>query len=87
MRGVSETADDQTDSAEQVWEIRFSVHCTADQARDIVDRIQVLLCPDPLHEGPCPIPWSSAHWPLEDEEAAEKYPTLLEQVRIERGSR
>ena len=56
-------------TAEQVWEIRFGVYCSPEQARELVDRIQLLLCPDPLHASPCPIPWSSAHWSLDDDEA------------------
>ncbi|SFM58371.1 hypothetical protein SAMN05216207_1001192 [Pseudonocardia ammonioxydans] len=78
---------DMSSTAEQIWEIRFGVYCGPEQARELVDRIQLLLCPDPLHASPCPIPWSSAHWSLDDEEAAEQYPEILEQVRIEHGPR
>ncbi|OLM33074.1 hypothetical protein Ae717Ps2_3970 [Pseudonocardia sp. Ae717_Ps2] len=67
-----------------VWELRIGVFCTADQARDLTDKIQLMLCPDPMHRSPCPIPWSTAHWKLDDDQAAENYPELIEQARIER---
>lgn len=68
-----------------VWEIRVGVHCTSGQARDLVDGIQHLLCPDPEHPPPCPTPWSTAHWSLDEQEAADRYPELIEQARIERS--
>ena len=70
--------------AATVWEIKVGVHCTAEQARGLVDSIQHLLCPDPEHTPPCPIPWSTAHWSLDEHEAADSYPELVEQARIER---
>ncbi|MEU5099826.1 hypothetical protein [Streptomyces sp. NPDC020996] len=30
---------------------------TAAQHEELMDRIVEVLCPDPDHEGPCPIPW------------------------------
>jgi hypothetical protein len=87
MEAASELDD--TDAA-RVWEIRVGVHCTESQAHDLVDSIQHMLCPDPDpdpdpdHAPPCPIPWSTAHWSLDEQEAADDYPELLEQARIER---
>lgn len=66
-----------------VWELRIGVFCTAEQAGDLTDRIQRMLCPDPMHSSPCPIPWSTAQWRLDDGEAAENYPELIEQACIE----
>ncbi len=66
-----------------VWEIRIGVHCTAEQARDLADGIAHLLCPDPEHTPPCPIPWSTARRLLDGQEAAGNYPELIEQARIE----
>ncbi|MFR9807329.1 hypothetical protein ACL02T_34300 [Pseudonocardia sp. RS010] len=74
-----------SDSTKHLWEIHLGVYCDPNQARDLVDRIHLLLCPDPGHTSPCPVPWSSAHWLLGDEEAGERYAELVEQVRIERG--
>lgn len=66
-----------------VWELRIGVYCTAEQARNLTDSIQLMLCPDPLHKSACPIPWSTAHWQLDEQEAVENYPELIEQARIE----
>lgn len=79
--------DDRGVSDSEVWELRVGVHCTAEQARDLVDRIQLLLCPDPGHPPPCPIPWSTAYWSLDAAGAAEAYPELVEQARVERRHR
>jgi hypothetical protein len=80
-----ETAPELADTGPaSIWEIRIGVHCTEAQARNLVDSIQHLLCPDPEHAPPCPIPWSTAHWPLNEQEAADNYPELVEQARIER---
>ncbi|SFO61335.1 hypothetical protein SAMN05216207_11112 [Pseudonocardia ammonioxydans] len=79
--------DDRGMSESEVWELRVGVYCTAEQARDLVDRIQLLLCPDPDHPPPCPIPWSTAHWSLDAAEAAEAYPELVEQARVEQRNR
>jgi hypothetical protein len=68
-----------------VWEIRVGVCCTKSQADELVDRIQRVLCPDPDHSPPCPVPWSTALRPLDSEEAAADYPELIDQARIERG--
>ncbi|OLM19412.1 hypothetical protein Ae707Ps1_3671c [Pseudonocardia sp. Ae707_Ps1] len=80
MNAVLEPADQEHAG---VWELRIGVFCTAEQARDLTDKIQLMLCPDPMHRSPCPIPWSTAHWKLDDDEAVENYPELIEQARIE----
>lgn len=77
-------ADPPDDDSERVWEVRVGLYCTERQARDVVDQIQLLLCPDPDHAPPCPVPWSTAHWSLDDEEAATSYPDLVDQARTER---
>jgi hypothetical protein len=80
-----ETAPESADTGPaSVWEIRIGVHCTEAQAHNLVESIHHLLCPDPEHAPPCPIPWSTAHSPLDEQEAAASYPELVEQARIER---
>ncbi len=82
--GEMEAAPAPTDAGPAaVWELRIGVYCTAEQARNLVDSIQLMLCPDPWHNSPCPIPWTTAHRQLDEKEAAEHYPVLIEQVRIE----
>lgn len=67
-----------------VWEIRLGVYATEQQAQQVKEQIQRLLCPDPDHAPPCPMPWStliSHQSELEDEDA---YSELVEQARIEK---
>ncbi|MDK1473209.1 hypothetical protein QNO07_07195 [Streptomyces sp. 549] len=68
----------------QLYELRLGVYATHGQAKDLLERAERLLCPEPEHDGPCEIPWSSAlHGP--DEEIEETYEELVEQFRIESG--
>lgn len=71
-----------------MWEVRLGVHATREQAEEIQERIARLLCPDPEHPPPCPVPWSLSLLDLSDEsESGDEgaYPELVEQARIERG--
>ena len=80
--------DDRGVSDSEVWELRVGVHCTAEQARDLVDRIQLLLCPDPGHPPPCPIPWSMPRAiPASELDPDDQYPELVEQAEIEKRLR
>jgi hypothetical protein len=60
------------------WEVRVGVHATREQAEDLRNRIEALLCPDPGHRPPCPIPWSTAMF-----RAGSEYADLAEQYLIE----
>ncbi|MBA8826191.1 hypothetical protein FHX42_003567 [Saccharopolyspora lacisalsi] len=67
-----------------VREIRVGAHATQQQAEELKERIARLLCPDPDHAPPCPIPWSTGpvlHGSELDEGA---YEELDEQARAER---
>ncbi|MFI9625596.1 hypothetical protein [Streptomyces sp. NPDC052042] len=69
-----------------VWEVRLGVYATPRQAEEIKERIAGMLCPDPDHAPPCPIPWSvSLHHGegLEDGSYAE----LIEQAEAEKHLR
>lgn len=78
----------------RVWEVRLGVHATREQAEEIEKRIAELLCPDPDHAPPCPVPWSIALYDLsdgggdgdgDDGDGEGAYPELVEQARIERA--
>ncbi|MBF6332968.1 hypothetical protein IU452_31180 [Nocardia transvalensis] len=43
-----------------VFELRAGVLAEKDRAEQVLDELTRLLCPDPVHSGPCPIPWSSS---------------------------
>lgn len=67
----------------RIWEIRVGLYATERQAADIQERIARVMCPDPDHAPPCPVPWSAslvADSALEDPEV---YRPLVEQARIE----
>ncbi|MFL5993333.1 MAG: hypothetical protein ACJ736_03225 [Streptomyces sp.] len=51
--------DTTQDTPEQpkLWQVKIALIATATQHEELMDRIVELLCPDPDHEGPCPIPW------------------------------
>lgn len=62
-----------------MFEIRLGVYATEAEATRVVEAITALLCPDPEHPGPCPVPWSVGIAPGDDE----LYAHLHEQARIE----
>lgn len=64
-----------------VWELRLGIYATERQAEEIRESISRLLCPDPDHAPPCPVPWSLSL--LGDADLANAYPELLDQARIE----
>jgi hypothetical protein len=67
------------DNDPRVWEMQLGIYATRQQAEQVKERITRLLCPDPDHTPPCPIPWSIALFEGPDD----AYPELLEQARIE----
>ncbi|MEU4803938.1 hypothetical protein [Actinosynnema sp. NPDC023587] len=69
----------------EVKEIRIGVYATEEQARDLVERIKLVLCPEPEHAGPCAVPWSVGLVPGEAL-TDDHYPELVEQFRVENGS-
>lgn len=70
-----------------VWEIRLGLYATQEQAEQVKEQIQRLLCPDPGHEPPCPIPWSTLLLHQSDLEDEDSYSELVEQARIEQPHR
>ncbi|WP_182875608.1 hypothetical protein [Microbispora sp. H10670] len=66
-----------------IWEIRLGVYATAQQAEEIKEHVTKLLCPDPDHAPPCPIPWSVSLLRHSDLGEPGAYAELVEQARIE----
>ncbi|MEU7281441.1 hypothetical protein AB0A69_22095 [Streptomyces sp. NPDC045431] len=64
-----------------VWEVRLGIYATEKQAEEVKERITRLLCPDPDHAPPCPVPWSVML--LHGTDLDDAYEELLEQARIE----
>ncbi|WP_040789554.1 hypothetical protein [Nocardia paucivorans] len=76
-------------SGKKLWEFRVGVFATEIEARELEERIARLLCPDPNHASPCPVPWSMSLCPEEYLEPDEQdmYRDLEEQYRIESPGR
>ncbi|MEU8568910.1 hypothetical protein AB0C51_11200 [Streptomyces pathocidini] len=75
---MSESADDPG-----VWEVRLGIYATRKQAEEVKEQITRLLCPDPDHAPPCPVPWSVSMLHASDLEDPDSYAELVEQARIE----
>ena len=72
------------ESSRQLWEVRLGIWSSEADALDLQQKITHLLCPDPEHNGPCPIPWQLG---LESRKSFGKtYESLEEQVAIERDN-
>lgn len=76
-------------SEKKLWELRLGMFATETEARRLAERIARLLCPDPDHASPCPVPWSVALCPEEHlaPEEQRMYRDLEEQYRIESAGR
>ncbi|MFF8918504.1 hypothetical protein ACF08M_35680 [Streptomyces sp. NPDC015032] len=76
-----------------VWEVRLGIYATQQQAEEVKEHITRLLCPDPGHAPPCPIPWSVSlrHGPEpgsgSGSEADDSYAELIEQAEAEKHLR
>ncbi len=73
----------------RLWEIRLGIVASEDQARQLQEQIERLLCPDPDHAPPCPIPWSVSMDSEDqmDDDQREQYADIQEQYRIESQQR
>ncbi|WP_406638749.1 hypothetical protein [Amycolatopsis sp. WGS_07] len=69
----------------KTFEIRVGVYATEDQARELIERIKLLLCPEPEHASPCPVPWGIGLLAEDDFPDDVSYPELEQQYLIERG--
>jgi len=56
-------------SEKRVWRVAVYVHATDDEVEDVVERLGAALCPDPSHEGYCPVPWTTETIKLEGADA------------------
>lgn len=66
-------------------EIRVGIYATEHEARDLVEQIKLLLCPEPEHSSPCPVPWAIGLLSEDEFPADLSYPELEQQYLIERG--
>ena len=57
---MPDPAPDHNDTPEQpkLWQVTIAMIATQAQHEELMDRLTDVLCPDPDHEGPCPVPWA-----------------------------
>jgi hypothetical protein len=65
-----------------VWKIQLAVVATQAEVDGLKDSIRKIMCPDPDHAPPCPIPWQISAQKVDDDET-ELYSTLIHQAEIE----
>ncbi|MEV0333349.1 hypothetical protein [Nocardia sp. NPDC050717] len=72
----------------ELWEIRLGIVATEAEMRRVSAAIESVLCPDPEHTPPCPIPWALGVRTGEDLDDGERavYADVVEQHRIESGT-
>ncbi|MFG3018754.1 hypothetical protein ACGFZQ_09385 [Streptomyces sp. NPDC048254] len=63
-----------------LWQVKIALVATAAQHEELMDRISDLLCPDPNHDGPCPIPWGM-HSVNEDSLSRRQREALLTEIK------
>ncbi|MBN3931963.1 hypothetical protein IQ279_20425 [Streptomyces verrucosisporus] len=54
--GASPDADSGSEEP-RLWQVKIAVIATSAEHEELMDRLADVLCPDPDHEGPCPVPW------------------------------
>ncbi|MBD0736450.1 hypothetical protein [Streptomyces sp. CBMA29] len=78
--------DSPPDTAEQprLWQVKIALVATAAEHEHVMDKLSAVLCPDPDHEGPCPIPWAM-HSVNEDSLSGRKRKALLAEIQDTNG--
>lgn len=74
-------AEDVPRGTRRFWKIEAVIWADEDQVSDLGSDFERVLCPDPEHQPPCPIPWEIDWHPLEDTDPAVE--SLALQVAIE----
>ncbi|MEU9102251.1 hypothetical protein [Streptomyces sp. NPDC048361] len=49
---------DNTPRQAELWQVTIAMVATQEQHEKLMDQLTDVLCPDPDHEGPCPVPWA-----------------------------
>ncbi|MFJ2172128.1 hypothetical protein ACIOHE_04330 [Streptomyces sp. NPDC087851] len=68
----------------ELWQVNIALLATAAQHEEVMDRLVEVLCPDPSHEGPCPIPWG-VHSVNGDSLSQKKRKALREEIAETNG--
>lgn len=65
----------------QFWEVQVRIGAGRADAEQVAEHIRLLLCPDPEHQPPCPVPWEVFLLPLNGDEP--ELASLRRQVAVE----
>ncbi|MEU3899492.1 hypothetical protein [Streptomyces sp. NPDC045251] len=66
-----------------VYELRLGLYASQEEAEKIKARVAAVLCPDPDHAPPCPVPWSMLLLSEDHLDEPDAYAELVEQAKIE----
>lgn len=58
MSPVQRNKSPATTQEKRLWQVKIALVATAVEHEELLDRLGEVLCPDPDHEGPCPVPWA-----------------------------
>ncbi|WP_330288107.1 hypothetical protein [Streptomyces sp. NBC_00576] len=68
----------------RLWQVNIALVTTSAKHEELMDRLVDVLCPDPRHEGPCPIPWAM-NSVAGDSLSAKKRKALLKEIEETNG--
>ncbi|MFE7356901.1 hypothetical protein ACFU8Q_27985 [Streptomyces sp. NPDC057543] len=77
---MSDPTPDDTPEQPRLWQVKIAMVATAAEHEELMDRLTDVLCPDPEHEGPCPVPWAM-HSVNGDSLSRGKRKALLAEIR------
>ena len=69
-------------SERRFFRVSALVHATEAEAENLADQLGRLLCPDPQHAPPCPIPWETCVEPVP---AGPDTESLQQQIDVEQN--
>ncbi|QUH02922.1 hypothetical protein HUO13_20755 [Saccharopolyspora erythraea] len=67
------THPDADAGARDFFEIQVGLHASQTEMDSVREALTRVVCPDPEHRSPCPIPWESAYSGVEQADVAERY--------------
>ena len=66
-------------SEQEIWHIGAIIRATHEQAEEVLAALGRILCPDPDHDGPCPVPWTTIMSPVYEDVDEDTAASWIEQ--------
>lgn len=79
MDDADNTEPESVTEEPRLWQVKIALVATPAQHEELMDRLVDVLCPDPEHEDPCPVPWGM-HSVNGDSLSAKKRKALLKEI-------